>query len=179
MADGLFSHVLAVALKYLVYPSTDAPRDPFATPFTDVAPPSAITDDKPSVWNWTHYVTSSAASSKPVVVIGQHSPALITLVELADQYSPELLLILMFCGVVGTATLILYFIFKILTTAFHAVRRHLFGYDTRHQADLSQLSDAARQVYALVQLQNPGLFAQSPVPINTPRRNRTQNNRRR
>ena len=73
----------------------------------------------------------------------------------------------------------LYIVVKALLFVCRPVRRYFAGTETQQQADLSQLSDAARQVYALVQLQNPGLFAQSPVPINTPRRNRAPNSRRR
>ena len=177
MADGWVGHALAAALRYLITPSSDAPQDNIPFSFTDAIP--SVNEVKPSTWNLLSGLPLFSPAPSSVMIVGQSSSALVTLIELANQFSPEFLLVLLFCSVVGIVTLMLYIITKILLFLCRPVRRYLFGTETPQQADLSQLSDAARQVYALVQLQNPGLFAQSPVPINTPRRNRAPNSRRR
>ena len=177
MADGIVGHALATALRYLATLSSESTQDNYPFSFTDAVP--SINDVKPSTWSFFNNFPSFSPPSSSVVVVGQSSSALITLIELANQFSPEFLLILLFCGVVGILTFILYIVVKALLFMCRPVRRYFAGTETQQQADLSQLSDAARQVYALVQLQNPGLFAQSPVPINTPRRNRAPNSRRR
>ena len=176
MAEGVLGHALAAAFTYFLTPTPESAQGPH--PYTSPEPTNPIAETKVPSWNFFHNWYPTPPST-PFVVIGQPSSALATLIELANQFSPELLLMLIFCGVVGIIALILYLVVKSLLFIIRTARKYLFGTITPTQNDLSQLSDAARQVYALVQLQNPGLFAQSPVPINTPRRNRTSNNRRR
>ena len=177
MAEGILGHALAAAFRHFLIPASESTPQSYPSSFPD-ATPITHTDTKSPVWNLFN-LRSSSATSPPLVVMGQTSSSFVTLIELANQFSPEFLMILMFCGVVGIVAFTLYLFIKILSFVSRPIKRYLFGQDTSSQADLSQLSDAARQVYALVQLQNPGLFAQSPVPINTPRRTRASTRNRR
>ena len=178
MAESLLGQALVALFHHLVPRSHDF-KEPSIHQLPELPPVFNAAEFLSSVWGRPFTNLFNSPPTPPIVLFGDHSPSLVTLIELAHQLSPEVLLVLILCGIVFLLMFISYVILSIFRKIVRTVRRYLFGYDLSHQADFAQLSDAARQVYALVQLQTPGLFAQSPVPILTPRRNRHTNTHRR
>ena len=90
MADGIVGHALATALRYLATLSSESTQDNYPFSFTDAVP--SINEVKPTTWSFFNNLPSFSPPSSSVVVVGQSSSALITLIELANQFSPEFLL---------------------------------------------------------------------------------------